>query len=328
LVVGAALPRTAEAQQTLLTFDNFNENEGHFATPPFGSSGSTNGIASTSTGDRDVGEHFEGAGSEKLVFVDDATAGGSARVRFLSGAGIATPATTTNTQFTTTSGDDGWIGLALKTDSPGWTVQLYIEASPNTQPSGMPGLAAEHHGGIPKAVISDNQWHVYQWNLDDFSGGADGWGAIAGIVGGAASATIADGAHTIDSVLFRQTAMPTSATLYMDYVVKTSTGKIPDAPPSAGLDADFNDDTIVGDLDFAAWTTHFGTDAGANNGMGDANGDGAVNGRDLLAWQQLFDQVPLAAAAGATVPEPAAAALGLVALATLGARSRRIVRKK
>lgn len=205
------------ASAALVVFDDFNINEGHFnQNPTF--SGSTTGIATTSTAVRITTDSFEGAGNEQLVFNDDATAGGASRVRFLSGSG--TPAN--NLSFTTSGLVDGWIGLALKTTSPGWTAQMWIEGP-------------ENNGSIPKTIASDGEWHIYEWDLDNQMGSADGWGAVAGIVAG--DADVQNGTYTIDSVLFRHTATPATATIFMDIVARNTDGTLSSvfvAVPEAG----------------------------------------------------------------------------------------------
>ena len=52
--------------------------------------------------------------------------------------------------------------------------------------------------------------------------------------------------------------------------------------------ADFIDNNIVDDTDFAAWKAAFGVDATA-----DANGDGDSDGGDFLAWQSQYGQTPV-----------------------------------
>jgi hypothetical protein len=78
-------------------------------------------------------------------------------------------------------------------------------------------------------------------------------------------------------------------------------------------DADFDNDGDVDGDDFNTWTTTFG--AAATSTTGDATGDGINDGLDFLAWQEQFD--PPGGGAGA-VPEPAASAMALLALAALG----------
>jgi hypothetical protein len=212
-LLGAALTAGGLTTQAATVFDNFNVNEGHFTSSPIGGSGSTNGIVAPSDATRVTTEAIEGAGSQQIDLVPTAT-GNSMRLRHLSGGGTVA----NNTAFTTSSGVDGWIGLYLKTSgsSPAstMTVQMWIEGA----------TAGNDNGSVPKTIIADGNWHYYEWNLDDNSGGADGWGSVAGIVTG--SATVADISHTIDSVIFRSTALNGNTTLFMDFVAKSDSGSI------------------------------------------------------------------------------------------------------
>lgn len=84
------------------------------------------------------------------------------------------------------------------------------------------------------------------------------------------------------------------------------------------LEADFNEDGFVDDLDLAQWEGDYGL-----NDESDANGDGLSDGLDFLVWQvQLGQFPPPAVTAISTVPEPASALLLLVALPWIGARGR------
>lgn len=211
IVCAAALLGAGTASGAIV-FDDFNTGEGHFNQAP-SFSGSNANVAASSTADQVTTNAIEGAGSERLV-LNATTAGSATRLRFLSGSG--TPAN--NVTFSTGAGTDGWIGLAVMTTSPGWNVQLWIE------PSNVAPAAVGNNGGVPKDIIADGQWHIYEWNLDDHSGGPDGWGAIAGIIGG--NAVVGDGNHTIDSVLFRHAAAPAQGELFMDFVAKSDAGSI------------------------------------------------------------------------------------------------------
>lgn len=84
-------------------------------------------------------------------------------------------------------------------------------------------------------------------------------------------------------------------------------------------DADFNGDDLVNGADFLAWQRGFGT--GVLPEDGDANGDGAVDEIDLAAWQQQFGEDRTGSSL-ASVPEPGAVALTVVALAALAAAGR------
>jgi hypothetical protein len=190
-----------------IIFDDFNVNEGHFAQAP-NFSGSSANVAASSTADRVTTDSYEGAGNQKIV-LNATTTGAATRVRFLSGGG--TPAN--NTSFTTGAGVDGWIGLAIKTTSPGWNVQLWLEG-------------AENNGSAQKNLIADGAWHIYEWNLDDETGGADGWQAtgVPGIIGG--DIDFQAGAYTLDSILFRHAGAPASAELFIDFYAKSDSGSI------------------------------------------------------------------------------------------------------
>jgi len=213
----------APASAATIVLDDFNVNEGRFALAPT-FSGSTSGLATTSTADRITTDSFEGEGSQQLIFLDDATAGGTSRVRFLSGGGSAAGGSgqPANTVITTSAGVDGWIGFALKTTTAGWNVQMWLEG-------------AENNGSFQREVIADGQWHVYQWNLDDQTGGTNGWQAagVPGIVGG--DIDVQDGNYTIDSILFRHTSMPATSTILMDYVARNTEGKLVPEPAALAI---------------------------------------------------------------------------------------------
>lgn len=206
---------TATAPAAIVVLDDFNVDEGRFGLAPT-FSGSTTGLATTSTADRITTDSYEGAGSQQLVFNDDTVnPGGAARVRFLSGGGSPGGASgqPANTVITATAGIDGWIGFALKTTTPGWNVQIWLEGP-------------ENNGSFQKEVIADGEWHIYEWSLDDETGGPDGWQAtgIPGIVGG--DIDVQNGNYTIDSILFRHADMPGTSTILMDYVAWNTTGRL------------------------------------------------------------------------------------------------------
>jgi hypothetical protein len=61
------------------------------------------------------------------------------------------------------------------------------------------------------------------------------------------------------------------------------------AAPMAG---DFNGDGVVNGKDFLIWQEHYPQLGGAGQADGDANGDGNVNGADFLIWQGHYDPTP------------------------------------
>ncbi|MDC0936775.1 hypothetical protein OAS39_10855 [Pirellulales bacterium] len=87
----------------------------------------------------------------------------------------------------------------------------------------------------------------------------------------------------------------------------------------APLMADFDGDGDVDGDDLVTWQTNFSTLVGATNEVGDANGDGSVTGRDLLIWQQ--EVAGAIAAPSHAVPEPDGLALSLL-LATITISTR------
>jgi hypothetical protein len=72
--------------------------------------------------------------------------------------------------------------------------------------------------------------------------------------------------------------------------------------PSIG--ADFNGDGIVDGQDLLIWQANYPTATGATGAIGDSDGDGDVDGRDFLEWQ-AHNGGPPAMVAATMVPEPA-----------------------
>ena len=203
--IAAGMFALTQCAQASITFDDFNVNEGHFGSVPT-ASGSTAGILTSSTADRVTTSPVEGAGCEQLVFITNSAA--SVRVRFLSGGGTVA----NNTAFTTSAATDGWIGCYVKTTNSGWNLQLWLESASN-------------NGSVPKDIIADGEWHLYEWDLDNTAGDADGWGNIAGIISG--SATVADGSHTLDSMIFRHPAVADKTNvIFVDFYAKSDSGSV------------------------------------------------------------------------------------------------------
>ena len=187
-----------------LIFDDFNTNEGHFATAPTFSS--TSNVSSASTADRVTSDAFEGAGSESINAVLSTT--NPARIRFLSGTG--TPSN--NVSFTTsTATTDGWIGFYYKTDMTGAKLAINLD--------GPTGSAADMDMSALTTVVADSQWHLLEWNLD----ATTGWGAVSGIGGGHAGVVV-DGAHTIDSIYVQN--ITANGSMLFDFVAKSDSGSI------------------------------------------------------------------------------------------------------
>ena len=80
---------------------------------------------------------------------------------------------------------------------------------------------------------------------------------------------------------------------------------------------DFNGDGIVDGADLVIWQAKFG-----QSGLGDADGDGFVDGRDFLIWQRNLRLSGAVVAPAAVVPEPSAATLWAATLSVLVATNR------
>lgn len=256
--------------KTLVNFDDYTGStdptiDGHEGTfhrsPTF--SGSTTANLAGSTADRSAAEARSGSHSQLIDIVYDESSGTDFFMRHLSGTRYA---------FLNGGGDAahridnlqleaiGSIGFWLKTDDPGLTVSLAID-DPSTGDR-----------GVPKTVIADNQWHKYEWFLEE----SNEWEAWI-----AAGNGQVDGVNvTIDSIQFEGA---TDAQVYLDDVFWNPQAVF--VPPLPG---DFNRDGIVNSADLPLWENGYGTTSGALIGDGDANDDGMVDGTDILIWQQNF----------------------------------------
>ncbi|MBX3435521.1 MAG: hypothetical protein KF847_19565 [Pirellulales bacterium] len=75
--------------------------------------------------------------------------------------------------------------------------------------------------------------------------------------------------------------------------------------------ADFNGDGTVDGADLLTWQRGFGS--GATAAEGDADGNGMVNGADLAIWNAQYGGPPAGGAVAAAAPEPGAAVLAALA---------------
>ena len=177
----------------------------------------------------------------------------------------------------------GSVGFWLKTDDPGIEVSIAID-DPNT---------AER--GRFRAVISDDQWHRYEWFLDEDSEW-EGW------VNG--NGQIDETRVTIDSIQFTGSS---DAQIYLDDVFWDPTAVY--VPPVPG---DFDEDGDVDNDDLSLWKSGFGTPTGAAVPDGDADGDGDVDNADLMIWQRNYTGPLLA-----TIPVPEPSGMLLQAMGIL-----------
>jgi autotransporter-associated beta strand protein len=96
------------------------------------------------------------------------------------------------------------------------------------------------------------------------------------------------------------------------------------AGASAGFASDFDLDGDVDSADLNRWKTNFGLATGGTKELGDATGDGIVNGADYLVWQRQFgSSVTSATSAAAAVPEPATSGTAILAAICSGLIPRR-----
>src|SRR5262249_52855020 len=95
----------------------------------------------------------------------------------------------------------GYVGFWLKTDDPGVTVRIAIDDPTTSYPSAL-------ERGFAQNVISDNEWHLYQWNLGD----PNHWDAFSGGANGEIDGEIS---VTIDSIWFNGLG---NAQIYLDNV--------------------------------------------------------------------------------------------------------------
>ncbi|MAT68268.1 MAG: hypothetical protein CMJ58_01970 [Planctomycetaceae bacterium] len=88
-------------------------------------------------------------------------------------------------------------------------------------------------------------------------------------------------------------------------------------PSLGGNTADFDESGLVDGADLLIWQRGVGLTGQTSTTTGDATGEGNVDAADLALWQQQYGGTTDPAAAGTSVPEPATAALALVAVLTL-----------
>lgn len=288
--------------KTLVDFDDYGDLVGHafaghegtfYRSPTF--SGSTTANVAGSTAERSTAEAHSGNHSQLLDITYDEQSGSDFLLRHVSGARYSdfggssnAAARVANLQFESV----GSVGFWLKTDNVGLQVSMAID-DPVTGDR-----------GTMKNVIADNQWHQYQWFLEENSD----WEAWI-----AAGNGQIDGENvTIDSIQFTGSG---DAQIYLDDVFWD-----PQATFVPAIPGDFDGNQIVDSDDLAIWRQGFGTIAGAGIPNGDTDNDADVDGNDFLVWQRNFNTSLNAAAT--SVPEPATVWLFLFALTMIAGCQR------
>lgn len=289
--------------KTLVNFDDYSGStdgniDGHEGTfhrsPTF--SGSTTSNVAGSTAERSNAEARSGSHSQLLDITYDESSGADFLVRHISGArygfqdgGNNAAARIDNLQFESI----GSVGFWLKTDDPGLEVSIALDD---------PGTGDR---GILKSVIADNQWHKYEWFLDETTE----WEAWIGAGNGQI-----DGANvTIDSI---QLIGSSDAQVYLDDVFWDPQAIF--MPPMPG---DFNGDGAVDGVDLTQWQTGYGTASDATRMGGDADQDGDVDGIDYLTWQRNQTSGNLQGASA--IPEPSTGSFALLIAAVAMTRRPR-----
>lgn len=273
--------------------DNFEVNEGHFGWN-YNNATQTTGLAATTTIDRDTTDHQgTGAGSQLLNLV--ASGAGTWTLRHNSGSGTnlaAEPAGNTKLDAT------GYVGFWLKTDDAGLSVRIGIDdpVAGNT--------ALER--GFAQGIIADNQWHLYQWNLENDSH----WDAYSGGANGTIDAP--NDTVTIDSIWFTGIG---NAQIYLDNIAHNALGLL----AAASIAGDYNGDGIVSVADYQMWRSLQGSPVTAGT-KADGNSNGIIDAGDYITWRKLISMASGASISGAAIPEPTALLLAITALALLSIR--------
>lgn len=283
--------------KTLVNFDDYtgpidptiDGHEGTFhRSPTF--SGSTTANIAGSTADRSAAEAHSGGHSQLMEITYDEGSGTDFLLRHVSGARYdgdngtsSRPAQRiANVQLESI----GSIGFWLKTNDTGLKVSIAID---DPILDDIDTISTEL--GSFRNIIADDQWHKYQWFLEE----AAEWDAWVGFSDG----DIDNTRISIDSI---QITGASDAQVYLDDVFWDPQAVF--VPPVPG---DFNSDGVVESADLPFWEAGYGLQAGASPSDGDANGDGVVNGDDFLTWQQNLGSGD--ALSAASVPEPTAVVL-------------------
>jgi hypothetical protein len=218
-----------------------------------------------------------------------------------------------------------------------YRVQLFeswggdLVRNPDWQPFELdPVLDIDGVGGVPDGLVTPldigQGWHRYSvtisptevtFTLDLFRDGLANSEATEGVGTLGVDATVTWEMGLVD-VPFDSLRIggPSGVTSANESVVDNVLLELIDVAVSDN--ADFDEDTDIDGNDFLIWQRGNGIQApDASHTDGDANGDLAVNGDDLVIWDMQFGGPPPTAAALATVPEPSSVILLLLAISAL-----------
>jgi hypothetical protein len=184
------------------TLDDFEAGVGHFVDAPGNTAGGaqyTVGISTASTLQRVTTEKHRGFGGLRATLVDDAGSSSPWTVRLLSGSGKPS----NNLKITSDGSLSFW--MQTSTAQPGATVQIWFDDSDGAEAS--PALS----------VINDGQWHLYNFNLDNFNGTTitTGNGQLDGAL------------VTLDAIVLKQSNTSATWTVSFDDVMHLTTGVNP-----------------------------------------------------------------------------------------------------
>jgi hypothetical protein len=281
--------------------DDFETGNGRFGSSLTLSPYST-GFASA-TVLRTAEESYTKSYSQKLSVVDNVGNTTPWRLRHLSG--VATP--NNNVPLPISAAADGFVGIMLMTTTPGMSLQLVLDS---TNPSTLNGLRAS----TSQSIISDGEWHLYQWSLD-----AGDWGPFPSVAGSIGA--LPNGTAWINSLLIQGVNL--DADIYFDSVMYNPLGSLiamtlPPGSPVSVIPGDFDNDGDVDGGDFVIWQANFPKANSATRAMGDADGDGDVDGADFVVWQTNYPT----SAVPALVPEPPTVWMAIFTIGIFAAANR------
>jgi hypothetical protein len=187
--------------------DDFEAGDGHFTTV------SAVG-ASVPIRVRTADDSYTKTYAQKVNVVDDLANPNGWYVRLLSGGGLPG----SNESIPLTDGADGTIGFFLRVsaNSP--------LATPLTAELVLDGGGTDSDAGVPRTLITDGDWHYYEWDLDDPSDWTAWRDANGNVVAGSDGVLPPAGNVSIDSILLR--GGNGSAEFFVDGVMRNAGGSL------------------------------------------------------------------------------------------------------